>query len=388
MYPDLSYIISDIFGTQPDNVFAIFKTFGLLLALAFLGSAYILYLEFKRKEAEGIFLPSERSETMDQKSAIQSALINGLIGFFIFFKAPYVYENFANFKVDPASMVFSSHGTVLTGIIGLILFSGYSYWAATKHEHFGKIVKYKTYPSERIADITMVAALSGIFGARLFSIFENMEGFWEDPFGTLFSGSGLTVYGGLIMGTIVVYWYVKRIGIKPIHVMDTAAPAIIVGQLIGRLGCQFSGDGDWGIINDAPKPSWFIFPDWAWSYSYPRNVLNQGEAIPDCIGKYCNQLVPGVYPTPIYEVTAYALIFFLLWYLRKRVKIPGMLFFIFLIPSGLARFFVEIIRKNDRYGFLGLNWSLSQTIAVGFVIIGIIGCLFLWNRSQQNKQIA
>ena len=387
MYPDLSYIMHDIFGSEPDNVFAIFKTFGLFLALAFLGSAYVLYLEFKRKETEGLFLPRETTQTLDQSNAIKGSIINALIGFFIFFKAPFVYENFSDFKVDPASMVFSGKGSILPGLIGLVLFGAYSYYSSIKHEHFGKILKFKTYPSERIADITMVAAISGIFGARLFSIFENMDGFWQDPIGTLFSGSGLTVYGGLIVGTIVVYWYVKSIGLKPIHVMDAAAPAIIIGQLIGRMGCQFSGDGDWGIVNAADKPSWFVFPDWAWSYSYPRNVLNRGEAIPDCIGNYCNQMVPGVYPTPIYEVLAYALIFGLLWYLRKRTNIPGILFFMFLIPSGLARFFVENIRVNDRYDVLGFQWSLSQAIAVGFVLIGIAGTVYLWNKSKNRATV-
>ena len=77
----------------------------------------------------------------------------------------------------------------------------------------------------------------------------------------------------------------------------------MMGYGVGRMGCQFSGDGDWGIVNEAPKPSWFIFPDWAWAYEYPHNVLNEGVRMVNCVGNHCMKLSPPVYPTPIYEIT-------------------------------------------------------------------------------------
>ncbi|MBK8832882.1 MAG: prolipoprotein diacylglyceryl transferase [Saprospiraceae bacterium] len=118
-------------------------------------------------------------------------------------------------------------------------------------------------PHHRIGDITILAAISGIIGARLFSIIEseeNIKAFIKDPLDQLLSGSGLAIYGGLILAFITVYWYIYRKGMKPIHVMDAVAPALIMGYGVGRLGCQFSGDGDWGIVNTAPAPGWWFLP--------------------------------------------------------------------------------------------------------------------------------
>ena len=58
MYPDLSYLAHALFGTEPDNWLSIFKTFGFLLALAFLASAVTFYHELKRKARQGIYVPT------------------------------------------------------------------------------------------------------------------------------------------------------------------------------------------------------------------------------------------------------------------------------------------------------------------------------------------
>ena len=142
-----------------------------------------------------------------------------------------------------------------------------------------------------VGDIAITAAISGIIGAKVFALFEGpnaFSNFIRDPLGQLFSGAGLAIYGGLIVAFAVVFWYVRRRGLPVIRVMDAAAPAMIMGYAVGRLGCQFAGDGDWGIANTAAKPGWFFLPDWAWAYDYPRNVLNEGIPIDGCIGHYCH----------------------------------------------------------------------------------------------------
>jgi len=383
MYPDLSYLFHDLFGSSTDNWLAVFKTFGVFLALAFLSSGYVLYLELRRKEDEGLLQPRKITSIINKASVIREAVISGLIGFFLCFKAPYIYQNFADFKIDPASLVFSGKGNILIGLLGGIAFAAYNYFAGMKNKDFGVRKEYNLYPSHRVYDITGVAAISGIAGARLFSIFENMDAFIKDPIGQLFSGSGLTIYGGLIVAFVVVFIYVKKIGIRPIHVMDAVAPALVIGYMVGRMGCQFSGDGDWGIVNDAPKPSWFIFPDWAWSFDYGRNVLNRGVPMEDCVGAYCNHLVPGVFPTPVYEIIASAIIFGILWFLRKRLKVAGMLFFVYAFLNGLERFFIEDIRVNDTYDFMGFDWSLSKFIALAYMIVGLAGFSFLWQKRKE-----
>ncbi|HAP00803.1 MAG TPA: diacylglyceryl transferase, partial [Bacteroidetes bacterium] len=165
---------------------------------------------------------------------------------------------------------------------------------------------------------------------------------------------------------------------------DVMAPVLIAGYGVGRIGCQVAGDGDWGIENTAPKPALLSFlPDWMWSYTYPHNVNSEGIPIADCVGKHCNQLAIPVFPTPFYETVMCLFIFALLWFLRKRISIPGLLFSIYLILNGMERFLIEQIRVNDRYHFLGLSPTQAEIIALLLVITGIAGCIWTIKRSRK-----
>lgn len=384
MYPDLSYFFHDLFGTSYDNWISIFKTFGFMLAVAFLGSAYVLRLELIRKEKQGLILPFEKT-IEESKNNILISILNTIVAFIFGFKFAYIINNFPEFKHDPAEVLISSSGSLLWGIILALLSILYSIFVAKvfeKRSAYKKIV----HPYELTGDITIIAAISGLIGSRLFSVFENMDLFFKDPFGQLFSGSGLTIYGGLILAYFVVYNYVKKNGIKPIHMMDMAALSVVVGYGIGRLGCHFAGDGDWGIVNEHIKPSWFILPDWLWSYNYPHNVTNQGIPIDGCQALYCKQLIPMVYPTPLYEVIAMVVIFIFLWSIRKKINIPGMIFFIYMVLQGIERFLIEIIRVNQRYSIFGFYPSQAQIISIIFFLIGIGGIIYL-NRTSKKLVI-
>ena len=383
MYPDLSYLFHDLFGSDYDNWSSIFKTFGLLLALAFLASAYVLKLELIRKEKEGIITPVPIvSKKENSENILIPLVINLIIGFIIGFKLFYLFGNFAAFKANPAGIIFSSKGNLLGGIIIGIVYLVYTYLDLKKKDKGETAKKTVIHPYERTGDITILAAVSGLIGARLFSILENLDSFFADPMGQLLSGSGLTIYGGLILAFIVIYIYVKKHGIPPIHMMDMAALAVIMGYAVGRLGCQFSGDGDWGIVNEMAKPGWFFLPDWFWSFDYPHNVAQQGVMIEGCQAEYCRHLIPKVFPTPLYESIASFGIFALLWSLRKKLKVAGMLFFIYLILQGIERFLIEIIRVNPRYNYFGYDWSQAQYISIGFILIGIAGVIYLNKKSK------
>ena len=81
----------------------------------------------------------------------------------------------------------------------------------------------KIFPHDRIADLTMVAAITGIIGAKIFAILEEPSGFLDDPIGTFFSGSGLAIYGGLICGFLGVVWYLRKHNIPIFHTLDALA---------------------------------------------------------------------------------------------------------------------------------------------------------------------
>ncbi len=378
MYPDLSYFFHDLLGTNVDNWTSIFKTFGVFLALALLSAAGIVRREMIRKEGEGLLQKIKVKRVDKSKMAIREGIVNGIIGFFFGFKLPYIVANFPAFKADPSGTIFSMQGSWIGGIIGGLVLGGIYYYTGNQKTEATTVEgEYLVAPHKKLGDIMIVCAIVGVAGSRLFSLLENWSDFVQDPIGQMFSGSGLTIYGGLICCFIFVPMYFRKIGLNTRHMMDVAAPAIMVGYAVGRMGCHFAGDGDWGIVNLAAQPSWWFLPDWVWAYDYPHNVLNQGEYMQGCEGLYCNKLSEPVYPTPIYEITMSFLVMAILWVLRKRVKIAGMLFFIMLILNGIERFFIEGIRVNPRYDLMGMDWSLSQWIAIGFVLTGIVGTIVL-----------
>jgi len=382
MYPDLSYLFHDLFGSRPDNWTSIFKTFGLLLVISILVAAWILFRELRRKQKEGVF-QGEKVKVVEGRPASATELItNGIFGFLVGFKLVYLLQHFDEFQADAAGVLLSAKGTLWAGLLFGLLFAGLRYREKNKKK-LAKPVEKTTmvYPHDRIGDITIWAAVSGIVGAKVFAILEDIPSFLADPAGTFFSGSGLAIYGGLIGGFLGVSWYLRQHKIPFWPVADAVAPALMIAYGIGRLGCHFSGDGDWGIVA-AAQPGWWFLPDWLWSYDYPNNVAQDGIPLEGCDFKYCNHLVPGVYPTALYETVMAFIIGGILWLIRRRLPVAGMLFFVYLILNGIERFFIEKIRVNIRYDFFGLNPTQAELIAVAFVLIGAIGLFVLWKRKK------
>ncbi len=374
MYPDLSYVFHDLFGTEADNWTSIFKVYGIFLVLAVLGAARILYVELKRKSGEGLFKPVPET-TREGGPATANDLASSVIwGFILGFKIPYILQNFSDFQADAAAVLFSLKGVWWTGVAAALLYAGYTWWSKRKSEAVAKTAQ--VFPHDRIGEITIIAAIAGVIGAKIFSILEDPGPFFDDPFGTVFSGAGLTIYGGLIGGFLAVWWYLRKKHIPVIHVMDAVAPALIVAYGIGRLGCHFSGDGDWGIPA-GPQPGWWFLPDWLWSMDYPRNIINSGVTMETCAGKYCRHLAAPVFPTSIYEALMAFSIGGILWVLRRRLTVPGMLFFTYLIFNGIERFWIEKIRINEKYDFLGMQFTQAELIAVLLLITGVAGVLYL-----------
>lgn len=223
--------------------------------------------------------------------------------------------------------------------------------------------------SSQMSNFSVLVMVSGMIGARLFHILEYPSDFISNPLGMIFSRGGFTVIGGLLIGTISAVWYLKRRGYPILPIADAAAPAMMLGYSIGRIGCQLAGDGDWGVLSNlALKPSWL--PQWLWAHQYINNIVN--EKIP----------YPGVYPTPIYESVAAVIIFYMLWKLRKNNFGFGWLFSLYLILSGTERFLVETIRVNSRYEVLGMSFTQAEALSFIFFVLGTIGVVFFSKKSK------
>ena len=102
-----------------------------------------------------------------------------------------------------------------------------------------------------------------------------------------------------------------------------------------------------------------FLPEWAVAYAYPHNVNSIGMEMTGCEdtfwGDHCAALPLPVFPTPLYEVIVCGLFSALLWAIRKRLRVPGMLFAVYLLLNGFERFWIEKIRVNEP--FLG---SITQ----------------------------
>ena len=145
-----------------------------------------------------------------------------------------------------------------------------------------------------------------------------------------------------------------------------------------------SGDGDWGIENLSPKPEWMhILPDWMWSYTFPHNVINAGIPIEGCVGNFCMQLAHPVWPTAFYETIMSFIIFGILWLIRQQIRIPGVLFFIYLIFNGIERFIIEKIRINTEYNILG-GTTQAEIISFCLFISGILGSIYLIKNNKKK----
>ncbi len=370
MYPNLYYLIKDLFGVEL-NAFKLINSFGFFVALAFVASGYVLFLELKRKSALGEFNYTEEKEIVGAPASTGELLSAGIFGFLFGYKliGAFVIEDALN---NTQAFILSLQGSMGAGILVAAIMV-YLKW---KEKDKVKLAKPETrivqvWPHDRVGDIVLQAALWGFLGAKIFHNLENLEEFSRDPIGALISFSGLTFFGGLIVATIAIIIYLKKLKISVIHFADAMAPTMIFAYAAGRIGCQISGDGDWGIVNTHPKPFAFI-PDWAWAYQYPNNVVNEGVAIPGCVGAYCNQLPLPVYPTALYEIISMFILFSIMWSFRKKITQAGILTGIYLIFVGGERFLIEKIRVNNKYMSLPFQPTQAELISVILILVGVL----------------
>jgi len=236
---------------------------------------------------------------------------------------------------------------------------------------------------KHISRITFIALVGGIVGSKLFSILEDFGDFLRDPVGQLFSPSGLTFYGGFILATAIIYWYLKKQKLSFKAFADAIAPVVFLAYGIGRIGCHLAGDGDYGIptksvlgmhYSDGTAKPTHVFepyfdrhPDKRAEWKY--DSLSAIKVRQDDMGLIVTQFdeVATAHPTPLYEFAAALLAFLWLWSKRAKWQLQeGKLFAATVILMGIERLLVEFLRINPLY--LGL--SQAQWISIGLTIIG------------------
>lgn len=411
MYPNLYYFFFDVFGIKIPFL-KVVNSFGFFVAIAFLMAAWAASKEFKRRQALGYFTYSERKITIGEPATVVEMLSNFLLGFILGYKIIGIFFT-KHALANPQQFIFSMDGNWFIGIVIGAVFA-FLKWREKNKLQLAQPEQrtLRIWPSDRLGDIVIICAVAGFAGAKIFDNLENWDRFIQDPIGNLFSASGLTFYGGLIVAIIVLYFYFKKNNIRFVDVADAVCPSLMLAYGLGRIGCQVAGDGDWGIINSAylsdsagkvhlctPEQfnqaavlfkdhteqfgivgeiqhtafkgmSWL--PDWFFAYSYPHNVGSEGVPLANCTwGEYCNYLPLPVFPTPLYEIIMCLVLFGILWAARKKITYPGVLFGWYLVLNGAERFLIEHIRVNTKYD-IPFHPSQAEILSLCFVIIGVL----------------
>lgn len=203
------------------------------------------------------------------------------------------------------------------------------------------------------------ALLGGIFGARLFFIFQNFNEFSAEPWSMIFSGGGLVWYGGFIGGILAVAFIVYRKRLDFLHILDSLSPPLALGYAIGRIGCLLAGDGDYGKPTDLP-----------WAMSFPNGIVPTYDP---------------VHPTPLYETFIMLAVFILLRHISLRNPAKGKVFAVYLIVSSLERFLIEFVRINPVIFFY---MTLAQFISIPVLLAGMVIFLKRYGSLSAKKKIA
>lgn len=383
MYPNLYFAFKDLFGVEWP-VLRFVNSFGFFVAIAFIISAIVLAKELARKSREGLLFPTEMEVTVGRPATAGELILNFLLGFLLGYKiiALFIMDNSAT--EDPQAFIFSSIGSWPAGIILGLLFA-FMKWYEKNKQKLPKPERrmVRIWPQDRVGEIVILALIFGLLGAKLFDIFENWSDFLKRPSDYILSAEGLTFYGGLICAALAIWAYARKHKIGFWHLNDAAAPSLMLAYAIGRIGCQVAGDGDWGISNPNPKPfSWL--PDWMWAFKYPNNVARMDTPIPGCEGKFCFELAQPAYPTPFYETLMCLILFLVLWSLRKRLRIPGTLFALYLMLNGIERFLIEKIRVNVRLNIFGFHPTQAEVISTLLFLSGLLLWIWLTRRAKRT----
>lgn len=234
-----------------------------------------------------------------------------------------------------------------------------------------RLAKQDGIPAEPAGSIFMWSAVWSIVGARvLYSIVQFEE--FESPLDVfkIWQG-GLVAYGGMIGGFLASWYNCRKHGIPLLRWADVAAPCVVLGTAITRVGCLLFGcdygqrtDLAWAIHFPPGSPAW---RDHVSSFGLPSSAL---ESFP-------------VHPTQVYELMAGLFLFAMLMFLRRVRKFSGQVFLGWVIGYGILRPIIEAYRDDDQRGAVG-PLSTSQFIGVVSVLLGLALLIALLRRYRQD----
>ncbi|HLV02816.1 MAG TPA: prolipoprotein diacylglyceryl transferase [Acidobacteriota bacterium] len=224
-------------------------------------------------------------------------------------------------------------------------------------------------PRKRAWDMGFVVILSAIAGAKLLLVLTSLDYYLSDPsrlFSLEFLQAGGVYYGGLLGAIAGCVIYVRlNPDLQPFwKLADAAAPAIALGQSIGRLGCLAAGC-DYGSETNVP-----------WAITFTNEYAHEIVGVP---------LHTPLHPYQAYESISTFLLFVALFFAYKRRQFIGQTFCLYLISYGLIRFILEFYRGDEDRGFV-LDGLLSTSQFISLLLIPTAIGAYLILRRRSLKQ--
>ena len=230
---------------------------------------------------------------------------------------------------------------------------------------FGIIVAYieikrKKIDPTKFENMAFFAILCGFIGARLYYVLFNLDYYLKRPIEIIeVWNGGLAIHGGIIGAVLAILIYCKKNKYSFTLMLDICAPALLIGQIIGRWGNFFNSEAHGGIVSRAFLEKLHL----------PNFIIN-------------GMNIGGVYyhPTFLYESLLNLICFIILMILRYNKKIKtGTIVGIYLIWYGIVRFFIESLRTDSL--MLG-NLKMAQLIGIPMIILGVV---FIVTGNKRNK---
>ena len=216
-------------------------------------------------------------------------------------------------------------------------------------------------PNE-IYSLTPWLLIGGIVGARMFHVVDHWNYYAGNPSQIIMiQEGGSAIWGALVGGLIAIVAYVKMRHLQLGRFFDTLVPALLIGQIIGRIGCAINRDA-WGGPTNLP-----------WGFIY----INSGASIP------WNLIGIPTHPYPVYEMIWNGLVLLLLIKIHSRFKMDELMFFSYLLLYSMGRLILTLVRQENV-----LFWGLQEAQVVGvMVIIGAIGGFIYLFKKQRHSRL-
>jgi phosphatidylglycerol:prolipoprotein diacylglycerol transferase len=217
-----------------------------------------------------------------------------------------------------------------------------------------------------VLDFSVWLIISGLIGAKIYMILTGWSFYSAHPgqifsLDTLEAGGGF--YGGFIGATLFAIWYVKSQHLPMLKTFDAFAPAVALGQCIGRWGCFSAGD-DYG------KVAYHSHLAVVFTNQYAHAMTGVPLGVP-------------LYPVQLFESFLTLVIFVILLWLYRHKSRDGQIFVSYVMMYAVARFFLEYYRGDpDRGFFFHHTLSTSQVIGIVAVVLGFVMLYILHSRGR------